>query len=229
MSTVELRLVDAEVPGGDIWLYRAAKAATRPAIRVLWDPDVEGVEHLPADEPFILAANHRSFMDSIFLASVVPAPIRFMAKAEYFDRRRTAWVFRASGQIPVRRGSGKAAVRALSTAKAVLAAGGVIGIYPEGTRSRDGLLHRGNTGVARLALAARVPIVPAGLVGTADVQPPGEVVPRPFRSVTLRFGPPQRVTCGTQTGLRDASDGLMHAIAALCGQPYLDAYAPGAA
>jgi len=202
-----------------------------PPLRRLWDLDVTGLHHLPADGAFVLAANHRSFMDSVFLAVVVPQPISFIAKAEYFERRSTAWLFRGTGQIPLRRGSSRAAVEALAAARGVLDRNGVVGIYPEGTRSRDGRLHRGNTGVARLARAAGTPIVPVGLVGTADVQPPGHLAPRPFRRVSIRFGPPHdpSPTGGAALGLRETTDRLMQAIAGLCDQEYVNSYAPLAA
>src|SRR5258705_8548448 len=152
----------------------------------------EGEDHLP-DGPIILAANHRSFMDSVFLALVVDRPVSFLAKAEYFDRRRTAWLFRSTGQIPLRRGNPAGARRALDAALDVLARGGVIGVYPEGTRSRDGMLHRGNLGPARLAAASGAPIVPVGLVGTGAVQAPDQRLPRVGKQVTVRFGAPLRL------------------------------------
>jgi 1-acyl-sn-glycerol-3-phosphate acyltransferase len=168
-------------------------------------------------------------MDSIFLALVIPRPIAFIAKAEYFEKWQIAWIFRACGQIPLRRGTGSAARQALTAAQDVLAEDGVIGIYPEGTRSRDGMLHRGNTGPARLALTSGVPIVPVGLVGTDAVQAPGEVLPRPFRPVTVRIGaphqlPPAEGIDNTRPVLRVATDRLMESIAGLSGQPYLDRY-----
>ena len=135
----------------------------RPA-RVCFRVKVEGRENLPARGPVILASNHRSFLDSIFLPLVVRRRVTFVAKAEYFDDPKTAWFFRASGQIPIRREGGSASERALASATEVLRAGGVFGIYPEGTRTRDGFLHRGHTGVARLSLRTGAPIVP----GRAD-------------------------------------------------------------
>lgn len=170
-------------------------------------------------------------MDSVFLALVVPQPISFIAKAEYFEKRSTAWLFRSTGQIPLQRGSSRAAVQALAEAQRVLGRNGVVGIYPEGTRSRDGRLHRGNTGVVRLARAAGTPIVPVGLVGTAEVQPPGRMTPRPFREVTIRFGPPQEPAepSNRPAALRESTDRLMRVIAGLCDQEYVDSYAPLAA
>ena len=202
--------------------YRMAKAVVAPVLRTCFRVRVEGLHHLPQQGPVILAANHLSFMDSIFLGMVTPCPISFMAKAEYFEKRRTAWIFRATGQIPLRRGSGAAADQAMSEARDVLGEGGAVGIYPEGTRSRDGKLARGKTGPARLALASGAPIVPVGLAGTEAVQAPGKLLPRPFRTVTVRFGPPRRVRLiegdSVRARLREATDNLMEAIASLSGQ-----------
>lgn len=207
--------------------YRLAKALLSPAVRRAYDIEVEGMGEIP-DGPAILAANHRSFMDSIFLALVVDRPVTFLAKAEYFDHRRTAWIFRSTGQIPLRRGSPSGARQAVAAAREVLARGGVVGIYPEGTRSRDGRLHRGNLGPARLAAASGAPIVPVGLVGTDQVQAPEQRLPRLGRRVTVRFGSPVRVEPDMEDDracLRGATDRLMADIAGLCGQEYDDRYA----
>jgi len=203
--------------------YRLAKAVLRHPLHLAYRVRVEGLQHLPERGPVILAANHRSFMDSIFLAFGTPRPISFLAKAEYFEGRLTRWMFRGTGQIPLRRGSPKGARQALSEGADVLDGGGVVGIYPEGTRSRDGKLHRGNRGPARLARNTGAPIVPVGLIGTEDVQRPDERLPRPFRTVTIRFGPARFVSDGDGSGasaLRHATDDVMHDIARLCGQPY---------
>jgi 1-acyl-sn-glycerol-3-phosphate acyltransferase len=207
-----------------------AKAGLGPILCHCWDIRVEGLERLPQSGPFVVAANHRSFMDSVFLALVIPRPITFIAKSEYFEKWQTAWLFRASGQIPLRRGVGSAAGQALTAARDVLAENGVVGIYPEGTRSRDGLLHRGNTGPARLALTSGAPIVPVGLLGTDAIQPPGEVLPHLFRPVTVRIGSPHQLPPAgdidnNRPVLRRATDQLMESIAGLCEQPYLDRYA----
>lgn len=207
--------------------YRLAKGLLRRPLRRAYDIEVDGDGPFP-DGPVILAANHRSFMDSLFLALVVDRPVSFLAKAEYFDSRRTAWIFRSTGQIPLRRGSPAGARRALDAARDVLARGGIIGVYPEGTRSRDGLLHRGNLGPARLAASSGAPIIPVGLVGTEDVQPPGHRLPRVGKRVTVRFGSPLRMDAeqpGERAHLRDATDRMMADIATLCGQEYVDRYA----
>jgi 1-acyl-sn-glycerol-3-phosphate acyltransferase len=116
--------------------------------------------------------------------------VTYVAKAEYFDNWRIAWFFRAAGQIPMQRGGGDASQRALNTAMGVLDGGGLLGIYPEGTRAPDLRLHKGHTGAARLSLGCDVPIIPVGIVGTRAVQPPGSNFMRPFHAVTVRFGPP---------------------------------------
>ena len=204
--------------------YRLAKAVLAPAVRGAFRVEIDGAAHVP-DGGMILAANHRSFMDSVLLAAATPRPVSFLAKAEYFERRWTAWAFRATGQIPLRRGSPAGARGALEAALGVLGRGGTVGVYPEGTRSRDGLLHRGRLGPVRLAVASGAPIVPVGLVGTDAVQAPGQLVPRPGRPVTVRFGMPWHVladTPATRAQLRHATDRLMRDISQLSGQTYAE-------
>ena len=209
--------------------YRVARAALNRPLRAAYDVDVEGIDNVPAGEGVILAANHRSFMDSIFLALASPEPVAFVAKAEYFENRMTRWLFRATGQIPLKRGSPAGAREALATASDVLATGGTLGIYPEGTRSRDGKLHRGKLGPARLAAATGAAIVPVGLVGTDEVQLPDERLPHLFRPVAVRFGAPKRLPASdgrTSTRrLRQTTDELMHDIADLSGAEYVDSFA----
>jgi 1-acyl-sn-glycerol-3-phosphate acyltransferase len=209
---------DAGPPG-----YRLAKSLLRRPMRAAYDIDIEGLDNVPVCGGAIVAPNHRSFMDSLFVALIVDRPVSFLAKAEYFDRRRTAWLFRATGQIPVRRGSPAGARRALDAAVGVLEGGGVVGVYPEGTRSRDGMLHRGNLGPARLAVAADVPIVPIGLVGTDAVQPPDQRLPRLGKRVVIRIGSPlwpDHQPASPRGHLRDLTNQLMVEIAALSGQTY---------
>ena len=170
--------------------YWIVKVFLTPILRVVYRIRVEGREHLPKHGPVILASNHRSFLDSIFIPLIVRRRVTFVAKAEYFDDPKTAWFFRAVGQIPIRREGGSASEGALSAATDVLESGGVFGIYPEGTRTRDGLLHKGKTGVARLALGTGAPIVPVVLIGTDECQPTNAKLPRLFRKVTIRFGAP---------------------------------------
>ena len=214
--------------------YRLAKTLLSRPLRRFYDIEVEGDARLP-DGPVVLAANHRSFMDSIFLAVVVDRPVSFLAKAEYFDRRRTAWIFRSTGQIPLWRGDpGRAprgrrrrhrlarARRAQRRLPVGLARG-----HPAGTRSRDGMLHRGTLGAARLAATSGAPILPIGLVGTDQVQAPDQRLPRTGKRVAVRFGKPVGLrpqSASSRAQLRDATDEVMADIADLCGQPYDDHY-----
>ncbi len=211
-------------------LYWVVKAIVSPLLRLVCRVRVEGREHVPADGPVILAANHRSFLDSMFIPLVVRRRVTFVAKAEYFDDPKTAWFFRGVGQIPIRREGGSASAGALAAAADVLAAGGVFGIYPEGTRTRDGLLHRGHTGVARLALGSGAPIVPVGLVGTDEVQPVDRRLPRFGRVVTIRFGAPidtehYHDADHDHLALRALTDEVMFEIQQLSGYEYHDTYA----
>ena len=210
--------------------YWFVKIVLTPILRVVYRIRVEGREHLPKRGPVILASNHRSFLDSIFIPLVVRRRVTFVAKAEYFDDPKTAWFFRAVGQIPIRREGGTASEGALAAATDVLEGGGVFGIYPEGTRTRDGLLHRGKTGVARLALGTSAPIVPVGLVGTDECQPTDKKLPRLFRTVTIRFGPPLSMEHYAtrehdRLVLRQITDELMFEIGELSGYEYRDTYA----
>ena len=174
------------------WLvaYWILKVVLSPIFFLLWRVRIEGREHIPVHGPAVLAANHQSFCDSFFLPLVLRRRVTYVAKAEYFDSWKTAWFFRAAGQIPMNRSGGDASQRALDTATAVLDRGGLLGIYPEGTRAPDPRLHKGHTGVARLSLRCDVPVIPVGIVGTRAVQPPGSNIMRPFHAVTVRFGPP---------------------------------------
>ncbi len=212
-------------------LYWTLKALLTPTLRVLFRVRIEGRENVPRSGPVILAANHRSFLDSIFLPLAIGwRRVTFVAKAEYFEQRRTAWFFRAVGQIPIQRSGGSASDAALGAATSVLRAGKVFGIYPEGTRTRDGYTHRGHTGVARLALATGVPVVPVGLVGTDECQPTDVRFPRLFRRVTVRFGAPlspNRYRADPEgLALRGLTDEAMFEIVQLCGvYEYRDTYA----
>jgi len=211
-------------------LYWIVKGLLTPIIRVCVRVRVEGREHVPKRGAVILASNHRSFLDSIFIPLVLRRRVTFVAKAEYFDNAKTAWFFRSCGQIPIRREGGSASERALASATEVLRAGKVFAIYPEGTRTRDGLLHRGHTGIARLALCGNVPIVPIGLIGSDDVQPVDSRLPKMFRTVTVRFGEP--IDSARYAGrehdrmaLRELTDEVMFEICQLSGYEYVDTYA----
>jgi len=211
-------------------LYWVVKGALTPVLGVCFRVKVEGRENVPKRGPVILASNHRSFLDSIFIPLVLRRRVTFVAKAEYFDDPKTAWFFRGVGQIPIRREGGSASERALASASDVLTAGGVFGIYPEGTRTRDGFLHRGHTGVARLSLRTGTPIVPVGLIGTDEVQPVDRRMPRLFRRVTVRFGEPldpsrYADTDAEHLALRELTDEVMYEIGQLSGYEYVDTYA----
>ncbi|MBV9664153.1 MAG: 1-acyl-sn-glycerol-3-phosphate acyltransferase, partial [Actinobacteria bacterium] len=191
---------------------------------------VEGLEHVPTDGPAILASNHVSFSDSIFLPLVLKRRITFVAKAEYFEDPKTAWFFRAVGQIPIKREGGSASQRALDSAREVLEGGGLFGIYPEGTRSPDGRLYKGHTGVARLALQCKVPILPVAMVGTREAQPIGQVKPNFFMPITIRIGRPmaferQRERADDPQVLRSITDEVMFELRELSGQEYVNTYA----
>ncbi len=210
--------------------YWIVKIILTPILRIAYRIRVEGQDHLPKSGPVILAANHRSFLDSIFIPLIVRRRVTFVAKAEYFDDPKTAWFFRAVGQIPIRREGGSASEGALAAARDVLEGGGVFGIYPEGTRTRDGYLHKGKTGVARLALGTGAPIVPVGLIGTDECQPTDKKLPRLFRKVTIRFGPPLAMghyidRPDDRLVLRQITDELMFEIGELSGYEYRDTYA----
>lgn len=212
--------------------YRAIIGTTRFLADKLWRLSIEGLEHVPATGGAILAPNHLAFCDSVFLPAVLPRRIWFVGKGEYMDSWKTRYIFPAMGMIPVDRGGGADAQAALDLAARVLASGNLFGIYPEGTRSRDRRLHKGRTGAARLALRCNVPIIPVGLVGTPDIQPPGAIVPRPFKSLAVRFGAPMWAhefgRADDPRLLRSFTDALMFEIGRLSGQDYVNEYASGA-
>jgi 1-acyl-sn-glycerol-3-phosphate acyltransferase len=210
--------------------YWIVKSVLTPVLRLLYRVKVDGQANVPPDGPVILASNHRSFLDSIFIPLVIRRRVTFVAKAEYFDSWKTRWFFKAVGQIPIRREGGSASEGALMAATEVLEHGGVFGIYPEGTRTRDGYTHRGHTGVARLALRTSAPIIPVGLVGTDECQPTDKKLPRVFRKVTIRFGAPLSPARYARDveGLacRQLTDEAMFEIVQLCGiYEYQDTYA----
>jgi 1-acyl-sn-glycerol-3-phosphate acyltransferase len=211
-------------------MYWVLKLVLTPVLRVLYRFDIAGTANVPSRDAAILASNHQSFIDSIFIPLVVRRRVTFVAKAEYFESWRTAWFFRSMGQIPIQRGDGSAASRALASARSVLDGGGVLGIYPEGTRSPDGRLYKGHTGVARLALASGVPVVPIALGGTPEVQPIGALRPRIWRRVRVRIGLPLSwadagLDPDDPDALRLVTDEVMAAIGALSGQDRVDDYA----
>lgn len=210
--------------------YWVVKAIVTPVLRFLFRVRVEGMEHLPASGGAILASNHVSFCDSIFLPMVLRRRITFVAKAEYFEQKKTAWFFRAVGQIPIKREGGSASQRALASAREVLEGGGLFGIYPEGTRSPDGRLYKGHTGVARLALQTGTPLYAVAMIGTAEAQPIGQVLPRVFMPITIKISRPMDLhhyadRADDPTVLRQITDELMFELRSLSGQEYVNTYA----
>ena len=175
-------------------IYTAVNAVVPPLARLVWRPVVEGVENVPLKGGVLLASNHLSFMDSVVIPVVAPRKVVFLAKSDYFTnpglkgRLQRAW-FETAGMVPVDRDDTKSALGSLDIALEVLRRGEAFGLYPEGTRSRDGRLYRGRTGVAQLAMVSGAPIVPVGLVGTDELQPVGSSLPRMVK-VTVRFGSP---------------------------------------
>lgn len=211
-------------------LYPYARVVLSPIFKTLWRVKTEGLEHLPAEGGAVFCPNHTSVVDSFFLPLVLPRPIMFVGKAEYMDDWKTRRLFPGLGMIPIDRAGGSASERALNTAARVLEAGKFFGIYPEGTRARDGRLHRGHTGPARLALRTGTPIIPVGITGTREVQPPDAKVPKPFKRVTIRFGRPVDVAryqdrADDRMVLRQIIDEVMFEIRELSGQEYVDEYA----
>ncbi len=216
-------------------LYTLGRYTAAPVLRGLFRPWTAGLEHIPQTGPAILASNHLSACDSLFLPIVSPRAVTFWAKAEYFAAdgvkgRVTAAVMRGLRQIPVERGNGRAALTALDVALAVLRSGGLFGIYPEGTRSPDGRLYRGRTGIARIVLEAGVPVVPVAMIGTDRVQPIGTPVPRLGHTFGIRVGAPLDYSAhldGPRNPklLRAITDDIMDHICRLSGQEYVDRYA----
>ncbi|UQU63587.1 1-acyl-sn-glycerol-3-phosphate acyltransferase [Couchioplanes caeruleus] len=215
-------------------LYSIGKLTVGNAMKLGWRPHVEGLDNIPATGGAILAGNHLSVADELFLGSTVPRHIAFWAKAEYFRggglrANATKWVMEGLGAIKVERAGGRAALTAFDGAIPVLKAGDLVAIYPEGTRSPDGRLYRGRTGVARLAVAAGVPIIPVGMVGTDKVQPIGQPYPKLGKGrVVVKFGKPIPVAGrpNDRTELRALTDEVIAEIQKLTGQEYVPRYAP---
>ncbi|MBK6887522.1 MAG: 1-acyl-sn-glycerol-3-phosphate acyltransferase [Tetrasphaera sp.] len=208
-----------------------------PILRLLFTLQVEGVEHIPADGAAILASNHLSFSDSFFLPAAIDRRVTFLAKSDYFTGRGlkgrlTAAFFRAVGQVPVDRTGGRASDAALESGLRILRRGELLGIYPEGTRSPDGNLYRGRTGVARLALEGKVAVLPVAMIDTDKAQPTGQRLPRLIR-VGVRIGEPLDFSRyegmeGDRFVLRSITDEIMYELMLLSGQDYVDIYASAA-
>ncbi|MFY4718700.1 lysophospholipid acyltransferase family protein [Streptomyces sp. LaBMicrA B280] len=205
-----------------------------PLLRLVFRPRIEGLDHVPATGPAIIAGNHLSFSDHFLMPAILKRRITFLAKAEYFTGpgikgRLTAFFFRSAGQIPVDRSGKEAGQAAIREGLGVLDKGELLGIYPEGTRSHDGRLYKGKVGVAVMALRAGVPVIPCAMIGTFEAQPPGRTLPR-VRPVTIRFGKPLDFSrfAGMEQQkavLRAVTDEIMYAILTLSEQEYVDQYA----
>ncbi len=202
----------------------------RPVFKALWRIKVVGLDNIPSEGPAILTPNHTSVIDSFFLPAVLPRCVTFVGKAEYLDDWKTRKLFPALGMIPIDRSGGDSAQRALDAAADLLERGELFGIYPEGTRSRTGFLHKGHTGAARLSVRTGAPIVPVGILGTRRIQPPDAKFPRPFMPAEIRFGKPIHPTeseriSDSRLRFRQMTDELMFEIRALTGQDYVNTYA----
>ncbi|MEV6348836.1 lysophospholipid acyltransferase family protein [Actinoplanes sp. NPDC051851] len=205
-----------------------------PLLRVFFRPKVEGLRNVPRTGPVILACNHLSFSDSIFTPLIMKRKVTFVAKAEYFTGKGIkGWFsrmfFTGAGTIPVDRSGGEAAQAALNTLLRVLREGNIAGIYPEGTRSPDGRLYRGKTGVARLALESGAPVVPVALLNTDEIQPTGTLIPS-IKRVRIRIGEPldfsrYAANRGDRFVERAITDEIMFELMALSGREYVDVYA----
>jgi 1-acyl-sn-glycerol-3-phosphate acyltransferase len=222
---------DADEGKGVYWLLKHVLLG--PPIKRLFRPRVVGAEHVPATGPAIIASNHISYADWLFMPLVVPRRVTFVAKSDYFAGRGLKGrfqrgFFKGTGQVPIDRSGGSASEGALRAGMKVLQRGELFGIYPEGTRSYDGRLYKGRTGLARLALEARVPVIPCGVIGTDRVAPPGKVIAS-LASPTVKFGEPLDFSRydGMERDrliLRAVTDEVMYRIMELSGQEYVDMY-----
>lgn len=205
-----------------------------PVLKVLFRPWTKGLDNLPAEGPAVLASNHLSFSDSIFMPLMVPRPVVFLAKSDYFTGRGikgrlTAAFFKLTNQLPMDRSGGAASAGSLDTGVQVLKDGGLLGIYPEGTRSPDGRLYRGKVGVAKLVLTANVPVIPVAMIGTDKVQPIGRRIPT-IRRLGVIFGEPMDFSryqgmADDRFVQRSVTDEIMYELMRLSGQEYVDSYA----
>jgi 1-acyl-sn-glycerol-3-phosphate acyltransferase len=220
-----------------LMFYWLVKAILAPILRLVFRPWAEGTQYVPRTGPAIIASNHLSFSDHFFAPLPLPRKVVFLAKSEYFTGRGIKGLFSRAffsgvGGIPVDRSGGEASERALATGLRVLAGGYLLGIYPEGTRTPDGRLFRGKTGVARLALEARVPVIPCAMIGGFEFQPPGRITPRLRIRPGVKFGPPLDFSryYGLENDrivLRAVTDEIIYSIMKLSGQEYVDEYAQG--
>lgn len=217
-----------------MWYYLFKYVLMGPGLWLMGRPKAEGLENLPKEGPALLASNHLAVVDSFYLPLMAPRRIFFLAKSEYFTGTGLKgafqrWFFSASGQIPVDRSGGSAAAGALLAGKRVVESGGLLCLYPEGTRSPDGKLYKGKTGLARMALETGAPVIPVAMVGTERLNPPGTILPRPTR-LTVKFGEPLDFSryegmAGNRFIERAVTDEIMYALMKLSGQQYVDVYA----
>lgn len=209
-------------------MARVVHAVARPLYKGFTRVRVHGADAVPVDGGAIIAANHLSFFDTVALIQSLPRRVYFVGKAEYMESPLSKRLFPALGLIPIQRDQARSAMAALEVAAGVLREGHLLGIYPEGTRSRDGRLHRGHTGVAQLAMMTEVPIVPVGLIGTDRIQPVGARVPRPFQRAEVHFGQridPRAYRGSSRRRRQLLTDDLMEAIRRLSRQPVADDFA----
>jgi 1-acyl-sn-glycerol-3-phosphate acyltransferase len=213
--------------------YTLLKAFLSPILMILFRPKVTGLRNVPSLGPVIIASNHLSFSDSIFMPLVVPRKVTFLAKSEYFTSPGIKGFFKkitfhALGQVPVDRSGGRRSEAAIDTGLRVLEEGDCIGIYPEGTRSPDGRLYKGRTGIARLAIESGAPVIPVAMFNTAEIQPTGTVIPK-LKQVAMVFGAPMDFSEAGDSDdpkvLRRVTDEIMEEIQRLSGQEYVDMYA----
>ena len=217
-----------------MWYFLLKNIVLGPILKVLFRPWVRGSEKIPTDGAAILASNHLSFSDSIFLPLMLRRPVVFLAKSEYFTGKGikgtlSRWFFKGTGQLPIDRSGGKASEAALNTGLGVLGQGQLLGIYPEGTRSPDGRLFRGRTGIARMVLEAKVPVFPVAMIDTEKVQPIGRRFPR-IRRIGVVVGEPLDFSRfagmeGDRLVLRAVTDEIIYELMKLSGQEYIDVYA----
>lgn len=217
-------------------LYWVIKATVGPVAKALFRPVVTGREHIPGSGPALIVGNHPSFSDSVFLSAIVPRRVTYVAKLEYFTGtglkgRLKRFLVSGTGNIPIDRTGGRNAVSSLNGAEDRLAQGGLVCIYPEGTRPPDNRLYRGKTGAARIALATRVPVIPVAMLNTYEIQPPGKLIPK-IRQVRIAVGAPidltPFVTMPEAVGARALTDEIMARLHALSGQEYVAMYAQDA-
>ncbi|HJP79715.1 MAG TPA: lysophospholipid acyltransferase family protein [Pseudonocardiaceae bacterium] len=205
-----------------------------PVLRLFFRPKIEGLEHIPPTGGAVLASNHLAVADSFFLPLMVPRRVTFLAKREYFTGtglkgRLQKMFFAGVGQVPIDRSSGAAAQAALDTGVRLLIGGSLLGIYPEGTRSPDGRLYKGKTGLARMVLQSRVPVIPVAMFGTDKANPIGSKMWRPY-PIRIKIGPPMDFSrydglAGDRFVERSVTDEIMYALMELSGQQYVDVYA----